>query len=32
MMLTFSRVGDAQRVNEAREALRGLTSMPLGTP
>ncbi len=32
MMLTFSRVGDAQRVNEAREALRGLTSMPMGTP
>jgi tetratricopeptide (TPR) repeat protein len=32
MMLIFTRVGDAQRVNEAREALRGLTSMPMGTP
>ncbi|MEQ1834059.1 MAG: glycosyltransferase family 39 protein [Candidatus Eisenbacteria bacterium] len=32
MMITFSRVGDARHVEEAREALRGLTSLPMGTP
>ena len=32
MMLTFARVGDAQRVNEAREALRALNGLPAGVP
>ncbi len=30
MMLTFAHVGDAQRVNEAREALRALSGLPEG--